>query len=237
MTVKPTNIFYNFCKKLKSDDYKIFVFVDDDNHNIHDPDLEIIKINRNIPEREGFKSSVLYFDEKAVARDKALYYFSEIYKDYDYLWMIEEDVFIPTQETIKNIDLKYPNIDLLCQSDYVTKVVEYDWLWLHLNKQIKISPPYGRSMICAIRCSKELIFKIGEYAKKYKNLFLDEVLFNTICIQNDLKLQAIEELSTIVYRKFWMPNRIKKENLYHPIKDINRQEKFRNKYVGNINFR
>ena len=82
-------------------------------------------------------------------------------------------------------------------------------------------------MICAIRCSKKLLDKIFKYAIKYKTLFLDEAMFNTIALKNKLKVETIDELSTIEWRKDWKKNDINKNNLYHPIKNIKKQYEFR----------
>jgi hypothetical protein len=82
-------------------------------------------------------------------------------------------------------------------------------------------------MICAIRCSKKLISCINEYTIKYKDLFLDEVLFNTIALKNNLITVTPTELSSIVYQKDWDKKDIDKNNLYHPVKDIKKQYEFR----------
>ena len=60
---------------------------------------------------------MLYFNNKALSRDKALYYFCRYGIKYKYLWMIEEDVFIPNNKTIENIDNKHKNGDLLVASN------------------------------------------------------------------------------------------------------------------------
>jgi len=83
-------------------------------------------------------------------------------------------------------------------------------------------------MICAIRCSKALLNSIKKYATVHKNLFLDEVLFNTLAIHNNLNILCIKELSNIVYRRFWKKSDIFDTNLYHPIKDIATQISYRN---------
>jgi hypothetical protein len=83
-------------------------------------------------------------------------------------------------------------------------------------------------MICAIRCSKALLKCINSYAETHNNLFMDEVLFNTIALQNNLNIIVIEELSNILFRKAWKKKDIKETNLYHPIKDMNKQNEYRN---------
>lgn len=82
-------------------------------------------------------------------------------------------------------------------------------------------------MICAIRCSKRLMETIDDYAKTYNTLFMDESLFNTLALQNNLETIVIDELTSIIWQKDWDISEIKRENLYHPIKSIEQQYAFR----------
>jgi hypothetical protein len=237
LTVKPCELFYDFCKKLKSKDTEIYICIDDNDYTIpnYDNEINIIQIDNQICENSGFKSTVLLFNNKACSRDKALYFFCKNNIDYNHIWFIEEDVFIPSIHTIENINNKYIVGDLLVCSnniEYTTKT--NSWHWNRINKQIKIPPPYASSMICAIRCSKQLLTHINEYVNKYNNLFMDEVLFNTIALQNNLNIVTIEELSTIVYRRVWVKNNIKITHLYHPIKSIKKQYEIRS-YIDSCN--
>jgi hypothetical protein len=169
---------------------------------------------------------------RSSSRDKSLYYFCKLSKiEYENIWFLEEDVFIPTINTISDIDEKYKEyIDLLSPSNLVFNENLKDlkkWHWELVKKQITLDPPYATSMSCAIRVSKKLLECINEYAEKYKNLFFCEVLFNTISLQNNLKVITPIELSTIVYRKVWKDNEFNKNYLYHPIKNIKEQYRIR----------
>lgn len=233
LTVHPCEKFYIFCKKLKNVNYDIYICIDDDNYVIpnYDKIIPIIKINKKICENAGFKSSVLWLNNTACSRDKALYYFCKNNIDYNFLWLIEDDVFIPKIDTIKNIDIKYKNNDLLCSGNDIIYEKQTGWHWDHINSQIKIPPPYSTSMICAIRISKKLLACIKNYVKKYNNLFMDEALFTTLALQANLDVVNPIELSTILYRNEWQIWDIKKEYLYHPIKDINLQYKYRKQLI------
>lgn len=231
LTVQPSNLFYEFCKTLSRQNTEIYICIDDNNYNIPDYDNEIpiIKLDGEICENDGFKDTVGYFRNKACSRDKALYYFCKIKTDYDQLWLIEEDVFLPTSDIIANIDKKYVDEDLLTSGHEITTLTNDDcWPWASVVKsQIKIDGPFRRSMICAIRVSKNLMNLIHDYANKYKTLFMDEVLFNTLAMQSNLVINVIPELSTILYKKNWQKWEIDKEKLYHHIKDINIQYEYR----------
>lgn len=230
LSVRPSIKCYNFFKEIKQNTkYNLYIFIDDNNYNlpINDNIIKIIKINNEECEKNGYKSCILWLDNKACSRDKALYYFNKENISYDYIWFVEEDVFIPDIKTIENIDLKYSDEDLLVKSNNILYSKENIWNCEHVNKQIKINYPFGCSLICAIRCSKKMLECINNYAKTYNNLFLDESLFNTLAIHNNLKINCISELDTIHWRKKWYVNDINKNNLYHPIKDINIQYKLR----------
>lgn len=229
LTVTPNKKFYDFIKKLPDTD-NIYICIDNNDYNIPDYDgkIKIIKINNQICINEGFQNTHSKI-QGATSREKALYYFYKNDINYDYIWFIEEDVFIPTIETIKNIDIKYPDSDLLVSDNQIIYKKQTNWHWSLVNRQLrrKISPPYSCAMICAIRCSKKLLEYIFNYAVKYKTLFFCEVMFNTLALHNNLSINTIEELKTIVWRKEWTKNDININNLYHPVKSIENQYELR----------
>jgi len=234
LTVTPNELFYDFIKMLP-DSENTYICIDNNNYNIpnYDGKIKIIKINNEICEKSGFKNTHLRI-KGSISRDKALYYFYKMNINYDYIWFIEEDVFIPTPETIKNIDIKYPDQDLLVRNHETIYEYRNDWHWKLVNSQIrdKINLPYAWAHgagICAVRCSKKLLECIYNHALNYKSLFLDEVLFNIIALHNKLNVKGIEELKGIVWRKKggWKKSDINKSNLYHPVKCIDDQYKLR----------
>jgi len=234
LTVTPNEMFYNFIKQLP-DINNTYICIDNNNYNIpnYDGKIKIIKIDNKMCESNGFKNTHSRI-KGSTSREKALYYFYKNKINYDYIWFIEEDVFIPTLETIKNIDIKYPKQDLLVRNHEICYNYRTDWHWKLVNSQIKnkINLPYAWACgagICAIRCSKKMLECIFNYALKYKTLFFCEVMFNTIALHNKLNVKDIEELKGIVWRKKdgWKKNEINKNNLYHPVKSINEQYKLR----------
>lgn len=228
LTVRPNELFYNFVKELPNREY-IYICIDDNNYEIpnYNDEIKIIKIDNDLCIKNGFKSSVLFHHNKALSRDKALYYFCRNNIEFENIWFIEEDVLIPNVKTIENIDKKYQNADLLSAENIVYNKLQYDWHWYYIRQQTKISPPHARSMICAIRCSKKLLNCINEYVLINNNLFVDEALFNTIAVHNNLNVLCINELSSILYRYDWKKEEININNLYHPVKCMEMQREFR----------
>ena len=163
-----------------------------------------------------------------------MYYFNTNNIDYEYVWFIEEDVFIPHIYTILNIDNKYPNYDLLCNSNNYNTTPQGEnikkWNWYsYFKKYCYLKPPYFTSMICAIRCSKKMLNTIHKYTVHYKTLFMDEVLFNTLAYRDNLSIKVVSELKNITWNNKFKFNNIKNNLLYHPIKNTNTHNIYRKK--------
>ena len=244
LSVTPTALFYDFVKQLP-DLNNTCICIDDNKYNIpyFDNKVNIIKVNEAECIKHGFHSSLVgllgnknWFG-KAGSRDKALYFFYKNKIKYDYIWFLEEDVFIPTIDTIQNIDNKYNDYDLLSSAHGIYKNLnKTDWPhWNTVCSQLKnkIQLPYAISAICAIRCSKKLLECIFAHAVKFNSLFFDEAMFNTVALHNNLNVKAIQELSSIVWRKKngWQSHEINKNNLYHPVKCIKKQYMLRDSII------
>lgn len=158
--------------------------------------------------------------------DKALYFFSCINCNYDYIWFMEDDVYFYDENTLHNIDTKYDDYDILCNSSFEPAKLD-EWLW-HMI-QINMSPPYYCGMMCMLRFSKKMIKSIKNYAKKNKTLFFLEALYPTIAVKCNLKyISNPTEFITITHRDQHNINLLTRENLYHPVKNIESHIKARN---------
>ena len=89
------------------------------------------------------------------------------------------------------------------------------------------------------RVSKKFLKNIDIFATKNKTLIIDEVLYLTLSLHNNLSIINPIELSPIVYRcdfnsidkitnyLYWNLNDIREDYLFHPIKDLKLQSKLR----------
>ena len=257
LTLRPNKLFYDFCKTLIRPNYEVYICIDDNLYDIpsYDNIIKIIKIDNEECISAGFKSTVLYFQNQACSRDKALYYFCKNDIDYKYIWFIEEDVFLPTSDVINNLDDKYHEADLLCRShkeihldldkDYhipIKKTILYGKL-TKTQAILNNNPPFANlisklnyskytvGMISVIRVSKKLMNIIKDFALEYKTLFIDEAFFSTISYKNNLLVITPIEFNTILFTKIWKKTDINLNNLYHPIKDIKKQYEYRNNNI------
>ena len=233
LTFRPSYEYYELCKEILEDNkYQGYICIDDNSYQIpnYDGRIPIIQIDNEECEMAGFLNTVTCCRNRACSRDKALYYFCKLEKKYRYIWFIEEDVFIPSKTTIPDLDDKYKTGDLVTSSHSIMENINFDWFFTkHTFEefQYSIEPPYAKSLICAIRVSKKMMDLIEEYADFYNILPFCETLFNTLALKNDLEVVTPEELSTIVFRKDWEQKHINLHYLYHPIKEMEIQLKYR----------
>ena len=228
LSVRPSIQFYNLCVRFVGK-YKVFICIDDNDYNVpwgDDPNISIIRDDPKDCVSQGYHSTVIYFQDTACARDKALRYFcDQTFSDKQMIWFIEEDVLIPHVTTLTNIDKKYKKPDLLCR-DLIPKSEAKDWRFWHLC-------PFSdndciRTMICAIRLSGKACRAIKKYAVENKSLFMDEILFPSLIRQQHLTIFCPDEFQNILYRddeqKFPTQKEFVNPNfLYHPYKNLDLQ--------------
>ena len=123
LTITPSIIWIDFLSKIKN--YDVYIMLDNINFDakIYQqkyPNLKFIQIKNEDCVASGYIHSLymqnasLVFNE-IVAWDRGLYYFTTLNVSYDNIWFFEDDCFFYNEDTLLNIDLKYPNADILCK--------------------------------------------------------------------------------------------------------------------------
>jgi hypothetical protein len=231
ITFKPNKIYLDFLNKFNT--YDIYIIIDDNENDyseikIQYPKINFIQIKNEDCTKTGFtNTSYITIHKPVIGWDKALYFFSYINCIYDYIWFMEDDVYFYNENTLQNIDTKYTDFDLLCNSSFEPAKLN-EWLW-HMI-QINLSPPYYCGMMCITRFSKKMIESIKDYAIKNKTVFFLEALYPTIAIKYNLKYVSNPiEFLTVTHRDNYDINLLNKDNLYHPIKNIESHIETRNK--------
>jgi hypothetical protein len=224
LTIRPSVQLIQFAEKLQKDSYTVYLCIDDNKFNTSHISLKIIKYNENECISKGFRGLSLSTN-RPIAWDKAMYHVCRKDTSYDYVYFIEDDVFITSHTVIDTIDKKHPNADLLCQA-HNSETEHPAWPHWHTTNLPK---PLYHSMVCACRLSRKLLELISIYAKKHNSLGGLEVLFNTIAAHNRLIIQNPKELRTIWYVNNWQPFKMTIGNMYHPIKNQALHPIYRNK--------
>ena len=163
---------------------------------------------------------------RPTAWSKAFYYYKK--KEFDYIWFIEDDVFISSLSALGDLDNKYKEEDLLVGHAEVYNGDKESWYWWQWVPE-SLAEPWGVSLNCASRFSYRLFQSITDYClehKEEKGVLFNEYLFHTLALHNNYRVRAAEEMQ-IVYRKDWTREEFQKGFLYHPIKDFSDHEIYR----------
>ena len=238
---EPDEIYLDFLSLFNSYDIYIIVDSDKDLTELTKADkykkLNFIQLKDEHCIDKGFQNVNFIGVNKMVSGwDKALLFFSVIMPlKYDYVWFIEDDVFFLKEEVLTNLDLKYPNQDLIANCDFdknninTNKSMNKKWLWPLID--VKIEKPWFAGMMCITRMSNTLLQCIRWYASKYNTLFFLEALFPTITNHFKLSYAQPKEFETITYRDVFFEKEedqvLIDTHAFHPMKDLNKHKELR----------
>lgn len=235
--------------KNKYRNYDIFICCDIENKNIKPKykNIKIIQKSHTETTKKGYKDFLLRYyhrkdtKQKSFAPDKAFYYFcNEETKKYDYYWFLEDDVLIPHIDTIKILDDKYKNNDLLVENYKINPGDDFSWHWPQMlknnrnrDRKIRIKraqesnnyyfqPPWYGSWASIFRCSNKFIDEVKKFVKKHKTLYFGEIFLVNLAIHNNLKVESCKNFK-IRYKyedndNLWKKEEIEKDSLFTPIK-------------------
>jgi len=194
------------------------------------PRLYFLSFDDSVAAINGFWNSSYIIPKKTISWDKALFYFSKTNIDYDYVWYIEDDVYVPSKESLINLDLQYgEDVDLLCSSYALNDEgdVELDG-WVHWNEHDnKVQKPWARGLQCICRMSKRLMNKIDEFVTEHKKLVFIELLFTSLARRHEMTVAMPLEFAEVDCCRGLDVNTIDPNKIHHPIKDSKDQEMVR----------
>jgi hypothetical protein len=218
--------------------YDVFIVVDNNDVLIDVADLHIIQVNdsKTWPYiNSNISNNSTHIKKNPIAMDKFLYSFCDIYTDYDFIWVFEDDVFIPSIYTIEMLHNKYNSYDLVAPNHFIKKDRVPDWHWrsifpLFPNRE----KPFYYSMTCALGVSRNVLNAIKDYAYSKESLFYTEVMFNTLAEDNNFKVINPLELKSVVWQGKWDIDEflLLRNNVFHPRKDIDNHYNLREKIWG-----
>lgn len=224
-----------FAKCLMSDEYKIYMFVDSPIDDIRDkiiPGINVIYYTDETAKYHHYTNGLLSFTKNGpTSWDKALYHFCKVETHYDYVWFVEDDCFITNESVIRDMDYKFPVSDLLCNQNKIitSQKDKKNSKWPHWEHAKNIDFPYSISMVCCCRLSKRLLNIVRDYVVKYNELMFHEIMFNTLCLHNNLRIDTPVEIRNILYRYDWTADNMKDGYIYHPVKDTKSHDILRDK--------
>jgi hypothetical protein len=172
--------------------------------------------------------------------EKTLYYFTYMNTDYDYIYLIEDDVFFPNTHQFDKF-LEYTNqfdhdfmATTICTQKQCPK---WNWWSLPSSFQNKL-----RSFNPICRLSKNLIMKCKEFALQHHKFEFYEIMFGSLCLQNNLSYHELSFLNEyITYDIRYLPKTISKKEInklpcfcIHPIKNDEWKYQYWNKIFTSL---
>ena len=159
--------------------------------------------------------------KQITAWDKMIYLFCELETRYDFVWVFEDDCFIPSIETIQHLHLKYRNYHLVTPNNFQNDGSMQDWHWRYIYDKCP-KGPYAYSMVSACGISRDVFNEVKRFKEREGTLFFIEAMFNTLALQKELKTIDAFELKSVVWQGQWGLNEfiLLPNNVFHPRKDI-----------------
>lgn len=222
----------DFANKIALENKFDVYIVSDENREVENKNVTIIRLDDSVCVNSGYINSNIsnnstHIKKNPIAWDKMLYYFCKINTNHDFVWVFEDDCFIPKVSTINKLNKKYNSFDLVTPNHFLKTDNLLDWHWRSIVD--KIEPPYYYSMVCGCGISRKMFKTIDNYVQEKNELFYIEVMFNTLAQHNNLNVIDAFELKSIVWMGKWeidewllLPN-----NVFHPKKDLSQYENYR----------
>ena len=226
---KPNNIWIEFLSKFTK--YDVYIIIDDNTTHYKEfyskfTNINIIQINDDECKNKGFINMNFFIKKTVTAWEKAIYYFSTLNTSYNKIWFFEDDVFFYDETSLLHIDSKYHQADLLSRYSY-ENIYGHTNYWHWSTIDIRFKPPYYYAMVCCVRMSSQLLYKLKNYANQHHTLFFLEALFPTICKVNNMIYHTPTQFNNILYWKKYNDKDIDKYNLFHPVKNITMHKHYR----------
>jgi len=151
------------------------------------------------------------------------------------MWLIEDDVLIPSSRTLQTIDANVSLTADLVTTLHLAQEDDPSWFWWSFTQDLSkgLTSERYHSIGCARRVSQRLLAHIHDYVDANESLAFHEILFNTLAHHARLEIQTADELSTIVWRREWDEFKdFDTEHLFHPVKDMEQQQRVWDRLSG-----
>ena len=225
LCVCPTDRVLNFAKKY-AETHPVFVVCDDPECKVPTiPQITFVKITDETCRSSNYTNSNPAISKRPSAWDKAIYYFCTQNTAPDYVWFIEEDVFVPRESLFKELDERYPTTDFITKQH--VKDTDDPSFQFWYDGDGKMERPFYRSLVCTTRVSRAMLNRVKELHDSKKTLVFIEIMFNTLAVKYGLTMEMPHELQNIIFRHTWTEDTVNKDQFFHPVKDTALHDTYR----------
>ena len=251
LTLRPDDRQVDFYRGLEADGYDLFVFVDDPDFQPKRDDVRYVLIDDGECANAGYYDFCPMFlkPSRVCTWDKAVYFFARLNPvRYEHVWLIEDDVFVPTLGAISALDRKYPGADIVSADTTLnTTGNPQGWFWWKFIDADLLPLPWAMSLVCAVRLKTTVFDLLPALVDRWKARYgvpdggpLDherpllylEYVFHTLALHAGLSVVVAEELAGIRYRREWTLEEMAADCLYHPVKELDLQVEYRRRWTS-----
>ena len=171
----------------------------------------------------GFDGAEIYFDGGPHSWAKATFFICRLAPKYDFVWLMEEDVYIPSMASFSAM------LSLSVYKDVVIKSLSFQndsAHWPHWEQAVANFPlpkPWFDSLVSVLGMSNTMITKVDDHIKEYQKMGFVEYFFPSIAAHNNLTVYNPSTLDTIEAGWDFTCENVNNLNMnwFHPIKDQN----------------
>ena len=189
------------------------------------PNITFVKITDDECKRTGYNNANPAIIKRPPAWDKVILYFCENNTQPEYVWFVEEDVFVPRADIFKELDQRYPTTDLVTKQH--VKDTDDPSFEFWYDGDGKMERPFYRSLVCATRVSRRLFDKVKELHDTKHTLCFIEIIFSTLAVKHNFSIEQAPELQSIIFRHTWTEETVTPNGLFHPVKDTALHDTYR----------
>ncbi len=230
LTVKPDREQVDFYQGFGNLGYDVFTIVDRKGFIGNSYGSSPVRVDEKDCLKFGFKhlnpEITFLVGRPCTAWEKALFFFAHVKVDNEYVWFLEDDVFVPSHRTVSSLDAKYDH-DVVSTKVYFDSHYADPWHWWASVPRDRLAPPWGHGMVCAVRLSRAMLQAIFEFvfanrdfepSVSPRSCFFIEYLFHSLAAQKGFRVAEAPELDGIQWRHDWHANEMRDGVLYHPVK-------------------
>ncbi|CAF0985691.1 unnamed protein product [Adineta ricciae] len=244
LTVRPMNETLEFADRLaravQQDNIDVFVMVDDNSFKVPSSETSIVKLVQISNKQcviHGYQH-IMYVYSKPIqisSWDKSLLYFSKLNTNYSFVWLLENDLFIPSVGAFRAIHELYSNT-----SDLIVKRVDPNFdgnqeaSWPHWKLAYgKLPPPWFESMTNAVGFSRRFLKTVDNYIRWRGIGTFHEYFFQTLGFNENMTVVSPTEFDTLVWRRSysWQDIERNPSNWWHPVKNLSLHDIWRNRLL------
>ncbi|CAF1165390.1 unnamed protein product [Adineta steineri] len=247
----PTYQNFSFVQELTEDAKKyhldIFMMIDDNRLNLSKIstkyDFRLLRIENNQSRYYGYQKSIELGDNEReiTSWDKALLYFTVLNKNYSFVWLIENDVFIPSVQAFRSLHQLYFNTSDLIVPNSTVNLIGKTSTWHWSMAADKLILPWASSMVNVVGLSQRMLVAIADYVRWLGEVPYHEFFFHSLAIHLNFTMVVPTELSAFFYRRHYSDEEVLRQpnNLWHSFKDRVRQSTMRKRlgdYISQNNY-